>query len=271
MPREELVPDGLPVEELDDDIALDEDDPFSQYFRSVRTDTGLEIGLEVAWPSLDTNIRLSTCLPSSELAPMFHGTQWAGTRVWRAAIVALQYLLQQPESAFPSPNPRLVELGCGLGVPGMVLALQRNFDVTLTDMGALVEQLQRNLDQNECFQSLPITAMALDWSKEGVKELCQDGKSYDIVLNCDCIYEPLYGTSWKQLIECQEEFLRVRSDAYMLTSIERRKADGADLYLEAMRASPYVSRIERIAYDQCPPEIELYRACGAGSQHVCKT
>jgi len=259
MVREELVPGGLPVEELDDDINIDdEDDPYSQYFRSVRTETGLEIGLQVTWPSLPA-IRLSTCLPSSELAPMFHGTQWAGTRVWRAAIVALEYLLEQHD--FPAKT-RLVELGCGLGVPGMVLALQKDFHVTLTDMGALVAQLQDNLTRNECFQSKNIAAEALDWSGHGVQHLCRDGTSFDIVLNCDCIYEPLYGTSWKQLLECQEEFLRIRPDTYMLTSVERRKADGADLYLQAMRASPHVQRVEKIEYSKCPVEIELYRAYG---------
>ena len=56
----------------DDD---DDDDEYPHLFQSVRSSTGLEIGVRVTWPGVKP-IELSTCLPSEEIAPMFHGTQW---------------------------------------------------------------------------------------------------------------------------------------------------------------------------------------------------
>jgi hypothetical protein len=54
------------------------------------------------WPRLilmdkyqELPMELTTTLPVDEIAHLFHGTQWTRTRVWRAAIVALQYLEQQ--------------------------------------------------------------------------------------------------------------------------------------------------------------------------------
>lgn len=55
----------------------DDEDDYPHLFQSIRSPTGLEIGVRVTWPGIDGDaIELSTCLPSEEIAPMFHGTQW---------------------------------------------------------------------------------------------------------------------------------------------------------------------------------------------------
>jgi len=64
--------------EKDDDGEYDLEDDEEEYphlFESIRSPTGLEVGLSVTWPGTE-RIELSTCLPSDEIAPMFHGTQW---------------------------------------------------------------------------------------------------------------------------------------------------------------------------------------------------
>lgn len=61
----------------DDEYNLrDDEDEYSHLVQSMRSPTGLEIGVRITWPGVDKPIELSTCLPSQEIAPMFHGTQW---------------------------------------------------------------------------------------------------------------------------------------------------------------------------------------------------
>jgi len=110
-----------------DDGGDSDDERYESFFESIRSETGLEIGIKVTWPGVEPAIELSTCLDEQEIAPMFHGTQWAGTRVWRAAVVALQYL-QQSSSVTGiniSEDSTVLELGCGLGVPGTLEAIAR--------------------------------------------------------------------------------------------------------------------------------------------------
>eukprot|EP00977_Amphora_coffeiformis_P022995 scaffold12050_cov168-Amphora_coffeaeformis.AAC.1 len=217
----------------------DDEDEYPHLFQSIRSPTGLEVGVSVTWPGTEP-IELSTCLPSDEIAPMFHGTQWyvtlvlscmffaeqfdmetkltnliifdrhrAGTRVWKAAIVALQYLLDEKGplkerlERTGSSSFSCLELGCGLGVPGMILSrFHPEARVVLTDCDSLLTQLQHNLAQNFANASSTLTAATLDWAEENdLTRLLQECQlnSFDLVLNCDCIYEPLYGDSWKAL------------------------------------------------------------------------
>jgi hypothetical protein len=51
-----------------------DDDLYDAYFQSIRSPTGLEIGVKVMWPSLmdkdeELPMELSTCLPEDEIAP----------------------------------------------------------------------------------------------------------------------------------------------------------------------------------------------------------
>lgn len=250
---------------------------FNDRFLSIRSRTGLEIGVSVSWPGIHVNSNrweLSTCLSSDCIAPFFHGTQWAGTRVWRAAVVALEYLLADEAELRVGSDHAVIELGCGLGVPGMVLHALRKCTVVLTDMGDLIPTVQENL--NKAFPGLDsdterlvaphtILARELDWSAKGVNKLIEETglTSIDVVLCCDCIFEPLYGDSWKQLLQCQVSLMRANPRAYVLTSVERRNFDGISDYL---RALTYVGvAIKPIcptsfAY---PPQVELYRLCMA--------
>jgi Lysine methyltransferase len=301
---------NISKEEEESEEDLDElfDRRYSAYFQSIRSRTGLEIGIHVSWPRSPTGDRnnsssnivvdptssgnqvsgdsccfeLSTCLSQDCLAPLFHGTQWAGTRIWRASVVTLEYLLSEEfeiESRGTSDTKlgitrdhNVLELGCGLGVPGMVLHALRDCRVVLTDMGDLVDTLQANLDK--AFPSLidadgassgspsRITAHALDWSRpEAVDELLKETglTQFDIVVNCDCIFEPLYGESWKYLLDCQVALLKNNPSSYVLTSVERRKFDGIDKYLQQLvEAGVRVEQIRPTTFEY-PPQVELYR------------
>lgn len=200
--------------------------------------------------------------------------------------MALQYLLDDDNKKGPL-NERLVveptsgsspsssrttsfsclELGCGLGVPGMILSrFHPDARIVLTDCESLLSQLQHNLTQNFPAEDSSVknnlTAAALDWDEpEDLQRLLQACAldSFDVVLNCDCIYEPLYGESWKALLQVQVALLERQPDALVLTSLERRKFDGADRYLAALREHSSVDRVDLVHQDE---PVEIYRIHG---------
>jgi hypothetical protein len=133
-------------------------------------------------------------------------------------------------------------------------------------MDTLVPQLRQNLTSNDLtLEKQKIQAQPLDWSVKGLQELLKMTQlsQFDIVLNCDCIYEPLYGESWKLLLQVQEELLRINPDTVMLTSVERRKFDNVEHYLQGLHDSSIVSKVEKVRIDfGYPHEVELYRIYG---------
>lgn len=204
-------------------------------------------------------IILSTLLEEDDIAPIFDGARWAGTRLWRAAIRSIQYLAGHlPDTNVP-PDIRLLrtipnnsiansnesvtnnnavsilELGCGLGVPGMIFHLL-GCNVVLTDQEDILSQLEKNVmnnfpnsslsssinsssDQSTCCDKVhdttaatTIQALPLSWSREDVHTLLeQAGRSnigFDIVVNCDCVFEPLYGKRLVCLVCAHYMFVR---------------------------------------------------------------
>ena len=240
-------------------------------------DQGVETGIIVKWPGIPQPLHISTVLEENDLAPLFHGTQWAGTRVWKAAIVAIRYLYNRyqsnefcPASSSSSSSLLLLELGCGLGIPGMVLhSLFPNLNVILTDEETLVPQLVKNLERNFPKDDR-IVAKPLSWSPEYVSSILPihaiNGPSLDVCLNCDCIYEPLYGEqAWKALADTLIELAKQHPSICLVTSVERRMADAVEKFLERLEASPYIaSPIECALVDDTDPHhrIEIYVTTG---------
>ena len=243
-------------------------------------------------------LSLSTVLEEGSIAPLFNGTQWAGTRVWKAAILGLEYLLRERQKQRQNQNSKggacfgsLLELGCGLGVPGMVwkqiLSMEQAQQeqqqrspprVVLTDRDSLVSQLKENIALN--FKDDPsIEAMSLDWSREGIVSLLQKERDtehgsdaaienestapvFDICLNCDCVYEPLYGRlAWESLADVLSEVALASPNTLLVTALERRNGDNVEGFLERLEASGRVETpIERVVrHDQDPHHvIEIY-------------
>ena len=247
-------------EEYQNDDTEDENDPYLQMiqFESIRNPDKLEEAISVQWhESMSQPLLLSTLLQPDDLAPLFAGAQWAGTRVWHAAIASIHYITKH---APLSKSSRLLELGCGLGVPGMILHQLYGCHVCLTDQESILSQLERNLQHNFPTSCTTIRAQPLSWSKQDVSDLLKQ-EDYDVVLNCDCVYEPLYGDSWKLLVECMDELLRRNPRTLMLTSVERRTADGVDKFIKKLRESPHVSNVD-LVWSDADYRIEIYSARG---------
>ncbi|VEU40051.1 unnamed protein product [Pseudo-nitzschia multistriata] len=259
-------------------------------------------------------LTLSTSLGENSIAPLFDGTQWAGTRVWKAAVLGLEYLVRERKKRQQQIKPgakqhrsfsSLLELGCGLGVPGMVWKQLLDFEhsqqqqqqqqqpskssrrrVVLTDRESLVSQLRENVGAN--FADDSIEARALDWSREGIAELLRHERDllaassanananatgpepeppvpFDVCLNCDCVYEPLYGReAWESLADVLIELAVQSPETLLVTALERRNKDNVEGFLEKLTASGTVAPIERVVRHDADPHhvIEIYVTTG---------
>eukprot|EP00581_Thalassiosira_minuscula_P000187 CAMPEP_0183736282 /NCGR_PEP_ID=MMETSP0737-20130205/48962_1 /TAXON_ID=385413 /ORGANISM="Thalassiosira miniscula, Strain CCMP1093" /LENGTH=289 /DNA_ID=CAMNT_0025970237 /DNA_START=171 /DNA_END=1037 /DNA_ORIENTATION=- len=266
-------------------------------FESIRNpSTQLEEAISFSWPGIYEDededdkgkeakklrkIVLTTLLEEEDLAPLFDGSRWAGTRVWAAAIIAIQFIsghldgtesiLLENRIKLPKGEDRvaMLELGCGLGVPGIIFHMLGG-DVVLTDQADILTQIETNIASNfsntaiassqnkdaasveseRNNQNHTIQAMPLSWSRTDIngllKQLGRSDIGFDLVINCDCVYEPLYGKSWHLLNETIDELLSVNPKCVVLSSMERRQADGIDKFLEEMRNMEHVGSVERV-------------------------
>jgi hypothetical protein len=245
----------------DDDVGdAAENDVYLQMidFKSLRAPDGLETAISVQWEG--HVLLLSTLLEEDDLAPLFAGAQWAGTRVWHAAIAMVKYLVENYRNYLTRPDCQLLELGCGLGVPGMLCHALYHTKTYVTDQESLLSQLRKNIQHNFGDKS-DLHAKALDWSCEAVRDLVLETGPFDICINCDCVYEPLYGDSWKRLADVMEELLRVKPTTVMLTCCERRNEDSIDNFRTKLEASEYISSVETVWTD-LEFNIEIYLARG---------
>ena len=302
-------------------FSIDSNDTLHNFieFQSHRNSTGLEEAISFSYPfqesmvpcedtDVEANVNnadddadgiirkrtmISTLLEEDDLVPIFDGAGWAGTRVWAAAIWGIKYLVEEygnlsVDQKHGNGNEHgkkmtLCELGCGLGVPGMIWH-QLGGDVVLTEQEKIMSQLRDNVKSNfkDSYVSLSsnsseegqketssregatICAHPLDWSREGYQELLNTTgfrNGFDIVLNCDCVYEPLYGKSWELLVDVIDECLKTNPKCCVVTSVERRSADGIDDFVEKMKSSEFVGNVEKVLEDK-PRKLELYITSG---------
>lgn len=108
--------------------------------------------------------------------------------------------------------------------------------VVISEQPELVELMERNIADNAAVLTSngSIAAREFSW---GVAETQAYLTKYpnepiDLVLSCDCIYEPLYGKSWMALAQTMEALCVANKNCVVLMGVERRNQDGIDKFLE---------------------------------------
>ncbi|CAI5739835.1 unnamed protein product [Hyaloperonospora brassicae] len=203
----------------------------------------------------DQDLHLTLLMQPDELAPLFSGAAWAGTILWDAAVHLARRVLTTYRRQLEDPNNalRILELGAGIGVPGMAARVAGAKHVVLTEQNELLRLLNVNLAANNAVLRLPsataaavatksdemdsdegaIVARPLSWGVQQTMEYVAQyrDEKVDVVLSCDCIYEPLYGTSWRALAQTMELLCVANPNCVVLMCVERRNEDGVDKFL----------------------------------------
>ncbi|KAG2766150.1 hypothetical protein JG687_00004130 [Phytophthora cactorum] len=193
------------------------------------------------------DLNLTLLMQADELAPLFSGAAWAGTLLWDAAVHLARRFLTDYRLQLEDPSNSLgvIELGAGIGVPGMAARVAGAKHVVLTEQDELLRLMHVNLAANADVLNLPsgeedvddkggIVARSLSWGVQQTKEYLAQypNEKVDVVLSCDCIYEPLYGTSWRALAQTMELLCLANPKCVVLMGVERRNQDGIDKFLD---------------------------------------
>eukprot|EP00747_Dinoflagellata_sp_TGD_P186117 gnl/TRDRNA2_/TRDRNA2_42996_c0_seq1.p1 gnl/TRDRNA2_/TRDRNA2_42996_c0~~gnl/TRDRNA2_/TRDRNA2_42996_c0_seq1.p1 ORF type:complete len:402 (-),score=64.97 gnl/TRDRNA2_/TRDRNA2_42996_c0_seq1:34-1239(-) len=204
----------------------------------------------------------------------------AGARVWDASVVLIDELMDRHVAALQN-GAHVIELGCGLGLPGMVCAAL-GAHVVLSDVPEAQSLLRRNIAANfGCSvgggaadeKSAPepcagsAKAAALRWGTEaGMQVLAAEGRPFDFVICSDCVYEPLYGQSWKPLADTIEALCG--PSTVVLTAVQRRivegGSDGVPHFLGCLSRSLVVERLCSVEADRGSIEVFAARRPATG-------
>mmetsp|Transcript_5117 Transcript_5117/g.9170 ORF Transcript_5117/g.9170 Transcript_5117/m.9170 type:complete len:324 (-) Transcript_5117:190-1161(-) len=102
--------------------------------------------------------------------------------VWDCAVVLARYLERHRVLV---QGKRVVELGCGLGLPGLVSGALGAEAVLLTERELAIPSINQQIDANTTlWPQKTVTARGLGWSRE----YCHSDKPFDVVLCSDLIY-----------------------------------------------------------------------------------
>ena len=121
----------------------------------------------------------------------------------------------------------MIELGCGLGLPGWVAHMLGARTVLLTDRGTITDLVDAGRSWNGAPPS--VAAVEFPWSEAGAQSLLARSELQhtrpDVLIACDCIFMPLFGGPFLLL---QMLSLLAGPHTVILVALERRPDDGAE-------------------------------------------
>lgn len=179
-----------------------------------------------------------------DLAPLFSGSFWSAM-IWQQSVdLMCTYIAQNPVQF---ANKTVVELGCGLGVPGFTSGYVANAkNVLLTDREDDLVQLRRTMEHNNnIVDGEKFHAVAFDWCSNA--EIPQIDHQADIILAIECISADAYGReSLDGLVRAIHRVAKkTPSCVVFVCSCRRESTDGLDEVLAMLGTKKNVELVQR--------------------------
>lgn len=189
------------------------------------------------------------------------------TRVWPSALLLAEVLASRERkyAGELAAGARVIELGCGLGMTGMVCATL-GARAVLSDLPHTMKLLEKNITANFGGENAFGTggsacSATLDWSFELAKKFAVQEGGFDFVIFSDCICQGVYGDSWIALADCLDALCGPTTTVLM--SQENRVAssdvDGSGPFLNRIRGFLHVERLLETERDGHPLEVYMAR------------
>lgn len=148
-----------------------------------------------------------------------------GRVAWRAQPTLCTYLSsERGRREVVTSRRRVRELGCGLGVPGILCWRLGAKEVELTDGNVgVVKDLELAIAENEARAGAArdelgkITARELAWGSDGTMDWSEDGK-WEMIVASDVVYS---AASASGVLECVERTLSLTDGLFVLAYVSR--------------------------------------------------
>jgi protein N-lysine methyltransferase METTL21D len=179
-----------------------------------------------------------------------------GGIVWESAFCLTKYLERADAFArWGRRKKKLLELGCGCGLIGLVAAragaVTVMTDVKEVAFGACSRNVERNVAAKAFGEHAPPKVLQLDWEREDeLNEVIALGP-YDVVLGTDVVFSvKLVGP----LLTCVERTLKKSSSSVCYVCIQRRSPDAHEEFLKQTKEMFNVRVVRELDFmedDEC--------------------
>ncbi|KAL2901633.1 Protein-lysine methyltransferase METTL21E [Bienertia sinuspersici] len=119
------------------------------------------------------------------------GRVMTGSWVWDSALILSHYITTRAyhEHDFSLQGKTVLELGAGLGLPGLTASKLGARRVILTDLGPLLQGLRHNVDANRLSDRVEVCELV--WGTNELPNQLKGSKGgVDVVLMSDVLYDP---------------------------------------------------------------------------------
>ncbi|XP_034545857.1 EEF1A lysine methyltransferase 3-like [Notolabrus celidotus] len=189
----------------------------------------------------------SLCGQDLKIRQVFGGNLGVAAPVWESALQLCCYFEEQ---SLELRGKRIIELGAGTGVVG-ILAARMGAVVTLTDLPLVLPQLQSNISANMPPSGWPNTyptVLPLSWGEDQMNF----PSDWDLVLGADIVY---LSETYPLLVETLAHLCQSGSLVYL--SSKMRKEHGTQRFYEDYLPGKF--NVELVHHDEIQ-NINIYRA-----------
>lgn len=199
-------------------------------------------------------------------------SNYLGGYIWLSSIIFCSYLERLKKKKDRrglinlDPSKRWVELGSGIGLLGIMLHKLGIEDVTMTDIGELVNTMERNVEANQiAVKSISgrrknqtnentIVIEPLLWNNKQEMDYIKSTGDIDYILACDCIYSEAsaidlvetmyYLSNEKTTIICISEVRnQAAQDKFMTEALSKFR-------VELIPAIKWQKKINQVKFDE---------------------